>query len=512
MILTLCVFVDLINGFSSFVCDVSNYLRPKNNTETVAMVALTTATILASRQIGLSVGAPVAVTGLVGIALLRNFAKEKVQPPNSLMEKTIHHKTLMTYHRSTIPANTKIILTSFVIDGVGDLEHLVHCARRLLKGTQAQNIQLSVWLARGDNVPEVAFQSKLQELVQLGCKTIYISPLEGKIRLAPSDSVFLCDADGNYDESHSVPVSDVIEKMKTQKDLPNVINISHDFPIPDRAMPTLGRIDEYGKEYGSSLDVLLAGFRSGTFGVWISDDPVFSAKDPLLSQTLKSMLLGSEEADLESWEIGHASLREDDARLAWMNLRLRQVSFDKNCALAISPFKNVASKEKICELAQQHGFDRCILVNRDGSEVEILSSMDSHPRTLRIVHGFIAEDDLPALFHFAGKGILGGAGDTSCIRGLKGSLPVLVEHRNMTEERWALASQYLVSKDFPKLSQWFEACSNARYDDLQNLITPELIEEWDVFRSRAIEELDIGPWIDLYVKYCVLSASNESGW
>ncbi len=415
------------------------------------------------------------------------------QPP--LIHETALHKALKVYDNVKMPQNMTIVLKTSVFDGVGDLEHITHAARHLLNLRKIEPFRLFVFLERHEKVSETAWKAKLAVLSQLGLDGLYCCGREIPIELSQT-------------------AQKAARMMQSQISPLCIMNISA--PGNSAFMDHTGSISEYGMGYvdRAYMDVLPSGLASKTAGLWISDDPVFSAQTPVSSEKVRILLFGSalSNDEMKEWEVGFASLRKDQSRLFWCDLRLSQADCKKSCSLIVSPFENSGNEGKIIELATRYGFNQCIIIDRDGHEKVLSSSVsdkDSAPRILRIVHQFVDEKDLPAVVYLAQEGGLGGAGDTACVRGLIGAFPVFVESRIETSTRWMRAAEYMGTKGFPRLKEWFTVCQKSPVH-LMKMMSSELIEEWLSFRGRAISELDISPWVDRYVHRCVF-ASGQNG-
>jgi hypothetical protein len=282
--------------------------------------------------------------------------------------------------------------------------------------------------------------------------------------------------------------------------------------VPVRNIPHIGFVSEYMENPVPPhihLIQLNLGFFSHTFGLWIKDDPVFDDHPTLLREPLQQLLFGSPLTPKEQtqWEVGCASLRDDQARLVWIALRLHQVKEGHHCALVLSPFSDPSTAgQQLEKLAADYKFDSCIIRAKDGTETTIGSKKDTTGRTLRLIHSFIDEQDFHSLIHLSAQGSLGGAGDTACIRGLLGHQPLFVDIRPDTRARWEETIRFLKKKEFPLLAQWFGSCFTPSIVDLLSQLTPELTREWEEFRLRAREELETSPWVTRYIRRCALAA------
>ena len=385
-----------------------------------------------------------------------------------------------------------------MFDGVGDLEHVIHMTHHLLTLRNTETFKVVVFLMRTEAVPEIAWRVKLEELSNLEIGDIHVT---------------LEDIDSDSNKCQKIKFQ---ELKKSAPPTTDFCEISVSTFMPLSTLQPSGFVTEYMSQPKLSelhfLRCLNLGLFSKTAGIWIEDDPVFNEKHPPLSDSLKKILFGSILSDKKqkTWEVGFASLREDRARLIWITIRLHQLKKASNCTLSLSSFTDSElEQKKIKFLATQYNFDTCVIVDKNGVEKRIASSKGPPTRTLRIVHPFIPENDLPALIQKAGEGTLGGAGDTSCIRGLLGEWPLFVEVRDSTEGRWQEAIAFFKEKKFLELATWFQDCLEKNYYNLVGRLTPELAKEWQEFRSRAREELEAAPWVTRYLRRCALVTSKN---
>ncbi len=401
-----------------------------------------------------------------------------------LMRESVRHEALKIYDRLAIPSDATIVLSSTVLDGVGDLENVIFTARHLSKLREKEPFRLIVWLNREQAVPDSLWEAKWAELSKWVDEICCLAICSKQLNRTALD-----------------------QGKRIAALRPCVINVSTQSVIPYCPTYEDGNIVEYGMGANvlPRLDKLLTGLQEDTSGLWMSDDPVLIGSTRL-SRQVQTQLFGSElsAAQIKEWEIGFASLRDDDARLAYIDLRLSQASH-QNCSIAISPFHNAAlEKEEIGKLISLYGFDSCVIVDRNGFETRIGTDPSLASGVLRIVHEFIDENDLPAVIRLAHEGSLGGAGDTSFVRGLMGRFPVFMEARLETKRVWQKAARFLQARDYPRLADWFEACLKADFKAIASLrAQEELLREWRDFRLIALKEMDLSPWIDRYVRRCV---------
>lgn len=432
-----------------------------------------------------------------GQASIPPFEMSTIRPSVPLRQATRGDLLLEAYRDAPIPPESVIVLKTHVFDGIGDLDHAVHAATHFAALREREPFaRLIVVLSRGSGVPEDAWRTKIAHLTSLGVEVF----IKGSSQSDPEEfkrcRAFLA----RLPELHAC-----------------VIGISHS--TQERHIEEPGFISEYGNP--QPHDSLTTGLCLGTAGAWIKDDPAFAMVPPPPGDNLKSLLFGAgltEHRIKSSWDVGAASLRTDDARMAYLDLRLRQVPSDRHCAIAMSPFSDSSKAHSALQRSMgSTGFDRCVIVNRDGTETVLIAeppAPSSHmvagePRTLRLIHQFIAEEDYYALQGLSRSGSMGGAGDTATMRGLAGAHPVFIEYRDATQRRILCASEYLAVCGYDHLAQWYQACGHGQYALLASLAqSPELLTEWHDFRHRAMEELDIGPTVDLYARRCAWVAKT----
>ncbi|MEI6806402.1 MAG: hypothetical protein WCK49_07855, partial [Myxococcaceae bacterium] len=264
---------------------------------------------------------------------------------------------------------------------------------------------------------------------------------------------------------------------------------------------------------------LQTGLHTETAGIWMSDDPVFDKTPIPLSEKAQQQLFGTTKLDRSQWSVGYASLRDKNAQLNWMDLRLHSVPLDKHCSLVLSSSMKVGSNDdqNIHDLAIRHQFTDCIIVERDGSERKLslkpswwqtLFNQNPVKRTLRIVRSFIDEADLAAVIQQGSDGCIGASGDTSFARSLTGKYPPFIENRRTANKMPLLigaACDYFKNAQYPLLAKWFDDLltqSVTPYTPSRNPYSEDLMAEWQRFQQQDLPRLDMAPWFDLYVRRC----------
>ena len=390
---------------------------------------------------------------------------------------------LRVFDGRSIPPDTNILLCAPVFDGVGDLEHVIHAAKALKRfiDREGSQSQVFIYLKRGNKVPDSAWREKLAVLKSLDFP-MYVS-------------------EENPTDDQIASIRSQVQSLEQAKTCRIDVSARAESPQILDSFDSMGLVPEYRTTGafglpGSDSSSIMTGLDQRTAGLWLN------RAEGTLSEPARRQLFGTDTPGT----VGFASLRSDRGRLWWMECQLHSMPRDQNCTLAVSPFRETADwQTHVRDLAQRHGFAKCVVRNREGREETIFDGLpgaENSSRTLRIVHEFIAESDMDAVRALAQEGVLGAAGDTAFANGLLGKYPPLVENRHF---KTLVDSNYLVDKNYPLLRRWFGAYRvnpPSGSTPLPSPFTPELMEEWERFQRVEIPRLDLTPWFERFVVRC----------
>lgn len=255
----------------------------------------------------------------------------------------------------------------------------------------------------------------------------------------------------------------------------------------------------------NAMSVLSTGVHRDSAGVWMDQDPIFSAERVDLSDRLRRTLFGVVPGDglPMQYQLGFAAMRNQDALEAWMVLHATQTKGALCCVAASTP---MVPSDWLKECVVALGFTSMVIVDEGGAETVVPLSDKMPAKNFRFVNCFLSEEDKAAVIQY-NTGSMGASGDTSSVHALQGRLPPYFDAdesdptRDSFSGRIRASAVYLGQIGYDKLEQWYDACLTKNFHVLLDLAQdPVLQAQWARFSASAKRDLDIKPHFLNYVR------------